>query len=164
MRGYLDILGNNRMADQYGTLLGASLIFKHTKVADVAELTALKEVMVLEQQAKDAKEEIVGELDILNHILEMDIIGPENERTNIRRELVKEKGDSPNSLAEIIGEAGVIELNDPSGTGEKGIHIHKTAKLTKHMELLPQFKRDYVQLLYRIKGVKKYKLCFHRRV
>jgi len=143
-------LGNNRFADQYGTLLGASLLFTHTNKATKEEVENLKNILLLKDMVEDKKKENLDEMECLNHILEGQIVDDMNQRTTVQQEIIK--NDLSDRMKEILAAFGVIvkELD-----GQKGIHIRSTGALKKHMNDLPQYSLNFAtNTLTRIKGAR----------
>jgi putative DNA primase/helicase len=143
--------GSNRYADQHGTLLGASLIFRHTNKATPQELERLKNDSLAVEYIESEKTEKQDEMECLRYILEAPIrLGTES--STVRRELTKtDVPKQDDTVGVVLAEFGVI-VHDHNK--ERGLHIRPTSQLRKHMRDLPQYEANFVKTLSRIKGAK----------
>jgi hypothetical protein len=149
---------DGRQADQYGSLLAASLAFKHLNPISQAELESFYSILTDgTDHSVEASSTNDQDIDCLKHILSAKIRLGDGTETRIQRELIKPELSEEVKTA--IGEFGVVPMfvDDKSG-----IHIRETGEVKRHLSSLPNYEIGFLKALSRIDGAKPYRVRFQK--
>lgn len=131
-----------RYADQYGTLLGASLIWRHINEISQEEVEELKTYAVT-KRIEEGSDDMGNALEkrILMYILESPIITKSGDRTTVWEVLAKKDGAGEEEI-HAISVFGVIPIVYKE---ERGIHIRNSMPIEKQLNE-KQIKNGWKQL------------------
>jgi len=151
-RNYLNKIKNRdaRFSDQFGTLMAASLFFKHKMEITKEEVEKIDQMLFSSTALIEEISAPDQELVCLKHILAAKIKDSSGLETRVQRELMRES--ISDDILTIMGEFGVIPCQEGQ---ERGVFIRDTGDIRFHMRSLPNFEISFLKALARIEGAKK---------